>query len=636
VKPPEPGAALRVPSPAVVGTLSAGLHPPTGGAGGDLPVGVARTLANLFRRRVERTPDAEAYREFDSTAGRWRSIAWREAGERVQRFAQALDRACITRGSPIAILLPNGFDAVCVDQAALSQGCVPVPMHALDNPASIAYILADSGAAMLFAATHQQWRGIVAEGVTLPALKWVVVQEPEPFPALDENGPAILSLEEWLLVGATDLGRPPSQDVEANDLAAIVYTSGTTGRPKGVMLTHANVMANVDAALARIGPRPDDVLLSFLPLSHTFERTAGYYLPVAIGCCVAFARSTALLAEDLQTIAPTVLVSVPRIYERVHAQLLARVSTSRLRRAVLAVAIAIGWRRFLRSQDALDGDPILEWLDDFVWPVLDKAVGVPLRASFGGRLRLAVSGGAPISAAISHCFLGLGVPIVQGYGMTETSPVVSANSLSDNFPATVGRPLFNVEVRIGEQQELQVRGPSVMRGYLNRPEETANAFVDGWLRTGDQAAIEDGRIRILGRLKEIIVTATGEKIAPVDVELAILADPLFEQAFVFGEGRPFIACIVVLDAKGWHEFATSLGLDASAPGSLKAAEAIDAAMRRIDRSTKALPRHGQPRKVALTLESWTVENSLMTPTLKLKRRNLETRFADLIASLYAR
>jgi long-chain acyl-CoA synthetase len=254
---------------------------------------------------------------------------------------------------------------------------------------------------------------------------------------------------------------------------------------------------------------------------------------------------------------------------------------------------------------------------------------------FGGRLRLAVSGGAALSQAISRCFLGFGVPVVQGYGMTETSPVVSCNTPEDNDPASVGRLLEGVEARIGDNRELQVRGPGVMRGYWKREAETTQAFVDGWLRTGDQASLEAGRVRILGRVKEIIVTSTGEKIAPVDLEQAIVADPLFEQAWVLGEGRPYLACVVVLGAVAWGALARRLGLDPASPDSLRDPTALQEAMRHIDQRTRAFPRHGQPRKVILTLEPWTLENSLMTPTLKLKRTNLQARFGTTIDALYA-
>jgi long-chain acyl-CoA synthetase len=268
--------------------------------------------------------------------------------------------------------------------------------------------------------------------------------------------------------------------------------------------------------------------------------------------------------------------------------------------------------------------------------LLDRFIAKPLRAQFGGRLRVAVSGGAPLSQTIAHCFLGLGVPVVQGYGMTETSPVVAANAPDDNDPATVGRALAGVELKIGDNRELLVRGPGVMRGYWKRDEDTARAFVDGWLRTGDQAAIEDGRVRILGRVKEIIVTSTGEKIAPVDLELAITGDPLFDQAYVFGDNRPFIACIAVLGRAAWEQLAASLQLDATAPASLEAAPARAAALERIREATRAFPHYAQPRAVALTLDPWTIENTLMTPTLKLKRNNLAAHFAPQIERLYAR
>jgi len=268
--------------------------------------------------------------------------------------------------------------------------------------------------------------------------------------------------------------------------------------------------------------------------------------------------------------------------------------------------------------------------------VLDKLVAQPLLAQFGGRLRVAVSGGAALSQPIAHCFLGLGLPILQGYGMTETSPVVAANGLDDNDPATIGRPLPGVDVRIGEHQELQVRSWSVMRGYWKREADTAAAFIDGWLHTGDQAAIENGRIRILGRLKEIIVTSTGEKIAPADLELAITSDPLFEQAYTFGDNRPFIGCIVVLGRSGWMRLASSLNLDPDASDSLQAPSAREAALERIRALTHTFPYYAQPRAVALTLEPWTSENTLMTPTLKLKRKNLAARFATEIEDLYRR
>ena len=601
----------------------------------DSPVAAGvRTLAELFAWRVRRSPDATAYRQFDRSTGGWRDVSWAGIRERAQRFEAALSAAGIARGSRVATLLPNGIDAVCVDQAALAKACVPVPMHVLDNPASIAWILADSGASVLFASSLAQWDAIAGVGIPCPDLRLVVVSGELSSPAA-AAGPVLSALERWLALA--DLGAAlgaTTSGPAAQDLAAIVYTSGTTGRPKGVMLTHENVLSNVDAVLRRVSPGEGDVFLSFLPLSHTFERTVGYYLPIAAGSCVAFSRSVQDLMEDLRTIRPTVLVSVPRIYERVFAAMQARVAGSRLRSIALRWAQAIGWRRYRQSISALD-ETLLDVPIDLAWPLLDRLVAADVRAVFGGRLRFAVSGGAALSQAISRCFLGFGVPVVQGYGMTETSPVVSCNTPEDNDPATVGRLLDGVEARIGDNQELLVRGPGVMRGYWKREPETAQAFVDGWLRTGDQAALEDGRLRILGRVKEIIVTSTGEKIAPADLEQAITADPLFEQAWVVGEGQPYLSCIVVLGASTWAKLAAGLGLDPAAPASLSDPAALQAAISRIGVLTRQFPRHGQPRKVLLTLEPWTLENSLMTPTLKLKRLNLQARFGEAVDRLYA-
>lgn len=613
-----------------------------------LPPGLSdtRTLAELLRWRVALTPDAEAYRHCDPDSANWHSLSWRAIGARIDHFAAALTAADLPFGARVAILLPNGVDAVCIDQASLATGCVPVPMHAIDNPASIAYILRDSAASLLVTQTEAQWQAIAAVGEALPALRQVVVQQQgqqqqqgEATAADTPDGVPVLTLDRWLAQAshATPAKRPAPG---ANDLAAIVYTSGTTGKPKGVMLTHENVLSNVKAVCQRIAPQSSDVFLSFLPLSHTFERTAGYYLPIAAGCCVAFARSTSLLAEDLLTVRPTILISVPRIYERVHAGVQALLVESPLKQRLFAWAQAVGWRRFCRAQ----GLPIEgashafadALMDALAWPLLNRLVAKTLLDRFGGRLRVAVSGGAPLSQAIAHAFLGLGLPIVQGYGMTESSPVVAVNTPQDNDPATIGRPLAGVEVRIGDNKELLVRGPNVMRGYLNREEDTAKTVVDGWLRTGDQAAIDNGRIRILGRVKEIIVTSTGEKIAPADLELAIAADTLFEQVYVLGDDRPFIACIAVLGRAEWQRLAATLQLDPDQPDSLQAPAAREAVLSRIRELTRSFPHYAQPRAVWLTAEPWTVENTMLTPTLKLKRRNLANRFAAEIEGMYRR
>ena len=594
-----------------------------------------KTLPELFAWRVNTTPDGEAYRQFDSVTGQWISSTWAEINQLVSVFIRALAQHDLERGARVAILLPNGIHAVCIDQATLALACVPLPMHALDNPESIAYILNDSEASFLIVESDAQWKAIAECGIAFPALQQVVALNKTLEDAAQIHSTPLSTLEEWLIIpGKVKPIEVPT--VDESELAALVYTSGTTGKPKGVMLTHRNVMTNVIAAVLRVTPVPSDVFLSFLPLSHTFERTAGYYLPIAAGACVAYSRSNKQLPQDLLEVRPTILISVPRIYERVYSVIQTKLAGSKLQAYLFNSAIAVGWRRFSREQGLLVGDTLTAASDALAWTLLDPLVAQKLRAQFGGRLRVAVSGGAALSQAISHCFLGLGIPIVQGYGMTETAPVVAFNAPDDNDPSTVGRVMAQVEVRIGENSELQVKGPNVMRGYWKRDEDTAKAFVDGWLRTGDQAEVVNGRVRILGRLKEIIVTSTGEKIAPVDLELAIMNDNVFEQVYVFGDNAPFIGCAVVLSRAYWKELTASLGLDADNLTNLVNAQAVELVLKRIRELTQSFPFYAQPKAVILSIEPWTVENTLITPTLKLKRNNLAAHFAEQIQKMYKR
>jgi long-chain acyl-CoA synthetase len=609
----------------------------------DTTIDSVQTLPQLLAFRAALSPRAEAYRAFDAAQQAWQSLTWEQTVAQVDLWSRALASLQLPATARVAILLPNGFHALFADQAALATGCVPVPLHAIDNPGSIAYILADCEASVLIVSHAEQWEKIRAAGTPLPAMRAVVVTVDETLPlnapGSAGDGPAVGTLAQWLS-GADGAVAGRITPPVADDLAAIVYTSGTTGKPKGVMLTHRNVVSDVKAVLERIAPTPQDVFLSFLPLSHTFERTGGYYLPMAAGSCVAFARSVAQLADDLKTVRPTVLVSVPRIYERIHSKLLEKVSTAPWKLQLYEATQNKGWERFcarqrLPFQLTEESRRAAGWMGALPWSVLRALVAKPLLAQFGGQVRVAVSGGAPLSPAIAKCFLGLGLPLVQGYGMTETSPVVCVNSLEDNDPASVGTALPGVEVRIGENRELQVRGAIVMKGYWKRPDDTARILsADGWLGTGDQADIVEGRIYIRGRIKEIIVTSTGEKVPPGDLELALLADPLLEQTFVVGENRPFIACVAVLKRDEWQRLATDLGLPAQDPASVNHPSVQRAVLARIEKNTASFARYAVPRAVHCTLEPWTVDNSFMTPTLKLKRTPLMAHFAAAIEGMY--
>jgi len=590
----------------------------------------ALTLPGLFLRRCDKTPEGEAYRQYDPAAEAWQSYTWREMQALAGRWRAALARENIAPGERVAILLRNSVEWVSFDQAAQSLGLVVVPLYVTDNPENIAYILRDCDARALLVRTGDQWQALAPLRARFPGLARVLCLE-RTATAVAGAGIELSFVPDWLAAEAEAMS---AGEVDAHSLATIVYTSGTMGRPKGVMLSHHNILSNAEAVLKLVPAYREDLFLSFLPLSHSFERTVGYYLPIMTGSTVAFARSAQDLAQDLLDIRPTLLVSVPRIYERFYARLQQGLEKKGFAaRALFAWAERIGWRRFEAAQGrgAAPGP-----LANLPWPLLRRLAADQVLARLGGRLRLAISGGAPLSPRLAHCFIGLGVPLLQGYGLTEAAPIVSGNLIEDNVPDSVGVPLPGIELKLAGQNELLVRGPNVMLGYWNRPQDTREAIdADGWLHTGDQARIMGHHLYITGRLKEILVTSTGEKIAPADVEMAITSDPLFAQAMVVGEGMPHLAALIVLDPEAWAEAAKTLRLDAHDPASLKAAALLQAVRDRIRGLLRSFPSHARVRDTWLTLEPWTIENGLITPTLKIKRAEIGERYAREIRELYA-
>jgi AMP-dependent synthetase/ligase len=589
------------------------------------------TLPQLLVNSVERYGEREALRQFDKETKSWHSLSYAQLMVRVMEWRRAYAAMNLERGTRIGILMPNSIDHACADQAALANGLVPVPLHAIDTPGASAFILSDSRAKVLVTNKLTRWKQIKAAGGDLQDLTAVIITEDE----VDDETGMVRGLSEWLAAGThvVELPEGPKED----DLAGIVYTSGTTGRPKGVMLTHGNIVSNVKATLECVFPQVGDIFLSFLPLSHTFERTAGYYLALATGCTIAYNRSVLLLADDLKTIRPTVIISVPRVYERIFARVHDKLKKSRpAARYLFDWAVEIGWRDFCRRNHLPVEHTGRAWLDGLMRPLVRK-VSSTLLDQFGGRLRIAISGGAALSNKVARTFCGLGLPIIQGYGMTEASPIIAGNNRTLNQPNTVGKPFNNVEVRLGEGDEIQIKGPSITRGYWNRPDATADAFTeDGWFRTGDVGGFNElGLLSIKGRIKEIIVTSTGEKVPPADLEAAIETDPLFSQCYVIGENRPYLSLITVVNPDEWASFAKSCGVDPADPASLDNPSVKTAALKRAKTAAGEFPHYALPRAVVLTQEPWTIENGLITPTLKLKRGPLSKKFANVIAQLYA-
>jgi len=592
----------------------------------------AGTLHGLFLERVRRTPDKVAYRHFQqdvrTTSGPapvWRDITWREMQNEVARWQTALAGLKLQRGDRVAIMLRNCPQWVMFDQAAMSLGLVVVPLYTVDRPDNIAYIVNDADVKALLFETAEQWQALCTVRDQLGGVVGFVSIDK----LADGNEPRLKSMAEFLPAKASLQPAPPCQ---MNELTSIIYTSGTTGKPKGVMLSHANMLTNARACLDTFVVRGDDLLLSFLPLSHTFERTLGYYLTVMTGATVAFARSIALLSEDLQTIRPTLLISVPRIYERVYGAIRIKLEEgSPLKRKLFNLAVETGWARFLREQGRGPWKPSY-----LLWPILQKLVAQKILDKLGGRLRVAVSGGAALAPEVSRVFVGLGLPIVQGYGLTETSPVITGNHLENNYPDSVGQPISDVQVRLGEQNVLMVKGPNVMLGYWNNPDATrAMIDADGWLNTGDTVRISDtGHIYITGRIKEIIVMSNGEKVPPADMEQAILRDSLFDQVMIFGESHPYLVALAVLNHDVWLQFAREVGVRPDMPESLTDSLVQAGVLNRIAAKLGGFPGYANVHRVLLLQEPWSVENGLLTPTLKLKRLQVVKRFAGEIRQLY--
>ena len=585
----------------------------------------APTLADLFNERCIRTPDGLAYVQY--LEDEWQRFTWEQTRNEVARWQAAMIADGLEPGERIAIMCRNCREWVICDQAAQGLGLVTVPVYTNDHAENIAWILSDSGASMLLIGSAQQWDELSSLHEQIGALRRVLCLE------AGVTGSANLATpDQWLDTAQT---QPPyrCQPGHPESLATIVYTSGTTGRPKGVMLSHRNILFNIQATLKLFDVFEHDLMLSFLPLSHAFERTVGYYLPMTTGTAVAYNRSIPLLAEDLMAIQPTLMISVPRIFERIYARIADKLATeSTLKQKLFRAATEIGWAHFLYRQGRGRWQPVF-----LARPLLDALVGRKVRARFGGRMRFTVCGGAPLASDVARLFIGLGIPVVQGYGLTETSPVITANPLSNNEPASVGIVLPGIEARVDGNAELLTRSPSVMLGYWNNPNATHEVIdADGWLHTGDKVEVgPDGHISIVGRLKDIIVLSNGEKVPPSDMENAIVLDELVDQVMVIGEGRPYLSALVVPNRTALERAAGELPPDTLHAKTGRDEQVRSLIMRRLQQRTAGFPGYAQVRELAVVDEPWTPENGLATPTLKLRRHERLERYRDLTDRLYA-
>lgn len=532
-------------------------------------------------------PQKILYRQY--LEGVWKDYDVASLVAMIGRWQAGYRKSGLQAGDRVALCMKNGVHWVAADLAAHAMGLVVVPLYADDNADNQAWCIENSGACMLIT-DHLRF---------LPRFQSLLATLPQIVLVRGEAASPAMGLDEWL----PPAGEFAITDQPADRLATIVYTSGTMGRPKGVMLSHQNILANLQGIVDAYEVYENDVLLSVLPLSHMFERTGGYYLPLRAGAKVVYCRGINELASDLAEQQPTIIMAVPRLFERMLARIDERLEKSVFKRWMFYRSAQAGWRRFSHE---------MRWLDWLVLKTLYPLIAKPLSKRLGGRIRKAVMGGAALDQRVAQTFIGLGIPLLQGYGLTEASPVIAVNREHNNDPASVGEPLINIEPRLSEQSELIVRGPSVMLGYWANEEATSNIIDQaGWLNTGDVVEIREKRIYIRGRSKNILVLSNGEKVAPEDVESAVTQDPIFEQVMVVGEGRPYLVLLAVTRENDEQVL-----------------------LRKASERMKHLPRYARIRRVIPVNEPWTTENGLLTPTLKIKRSAVYEQYRDRIEAVY--
>ena len=592
------------------------------------------SLCDLFYRSVDtfRKPKHLEYKR----GGGWRAVSSEEFRRAVEELSLGLAALGVEAGDRVALLSENRPEWAYTDMAALAARAADVPIYPTLTAPQVLYVLKDSEAKVVVVSTPDQAAKVAAVRDQAPHLRHVVgMEEGASFP------PGVLRLEEVRETGRARLAERPdavrqrSAEVRPDDLATIIYTSGTTGDPKGVMLTHANIVFDVKASTAAFaGLHQDDVALSFLPLCHIFERMAEY-LMLHHGVTIAYAEGVDQVVGNMAEVRPTLMCSVPRFYEKVHARVLEKVAGDpawrrRLFRWALRVGSDAFWHRVrktrpgaaLRLQHA----------------VADRLVFKKIRARVGGRIRIFISGGAPLAKEVAEFFGAAGLLILEGYGLSETSPVIALNLPDAMKPGTVGRPIPGVEVEIAPDGEILTRGPHVMKGYFHKPEATAEAIdARGFFHTGDVGHLDpDGFLVITDRKKDLIVTSGGKKVAPQPIENLLKTNPLFGEIVIVGNRRNFPAALVVPGFPALEGWARQQGLAFSSREELVARPEVSALYERlVQEMTPHLAQFEKIKKIALLPREFTLEAGELTPTLKVRRRVVEQTYKDVIVRLYS-
>ena len=585
------------------------------------------TLVDVFNgiARDHQRPDTLNYKR----DGLWVSISSDELLARARHIAAGLYAIGVHRGDRIALLSESRVEWTLTDAGSIFAGTIDVPIYATLTPPQVRYILNDSGACVLFLPNREKFNELKDALGECPQVKHIIFFEADGVSEADG-----LTLDQLEAKGRELHPDYIDRSVaQPDDLATIIYTSGTTGEPKGVMLTHANLVSNLIDSSGHHDFGEQDTALSVLPLSHVFERQA-MYMYLHKGMAVYFAESLQMIGPNMREVSPTVLVGVPRIFEKIYQ----RIQESAAERGKVSVVL-LAWSVSVAREYAkcvLAHKPIpsaLKAKHSFA----SKLVFSKWQRAFGGRMRLLVSGGAALPEDLSYIYLGAGIPIVQGYGLTETSPVITTSSIDDIRPGTVGKAIPNVEIRIAEDGEIEVRGPNVMRGYYNKPEETRAVFTsDGWFKTGDVGSLDkDGFLRITDRKKELFKTSGGKYIAPQPIEQAIKGSRFVNQVVLIGAERKFPAALIVPVWEQLESYCKLKGIEVKSRSEVcHHPRIIDLIQRQIDALTPNLAKYERIKKVALLENEFTIEGGELTPTLKVKRRVIDDKYRDVIEELY--
>lgn len=594
------------------------------------------TLHRMFFARAEDFGDEPMV--LDGKSGEYKPTSWNSMADEAREIASGLLSFGVEKGDRVAIMAYNRPQWLVTDIAIMSVGAITIPIYHTSSEATAERILEKSGARIAFVARSDKAEMLVS---CSPLLQTIISLDPI---GVDDAGACSMDYNTLKLRGIEHLEKTGENDLNERigstgpgDVATIIYTSGTTGDPKGVMLTHGNILSDAETGLMAQPVGPGDIHLSFLPLSHVLERTVGQFLMIMAGATIAYATSILRVADNLPDVRPTVMIAVPRFFEKLHMKVLDALSEApAARQKIFHWGMDVGRRRNGMMMKGQKPGPVLE----AKYKVADHLVFSKLKAKLGGRLRFFVSGGAPLAPEIIEFFMAAGIQIMEGYGLTESSPVVSVNPLGALRPGTVGKPLFGVEVKVAEDGELMVKGPIVMKGYYQDEEATAEVIRDGWLYTGDLVEIEDGYIRITGRKKDILVTSGGKNISPAVIENLIVEDDLIAQIMVYGDNKKYLTALVVPNYERAAAMAGKIGLG-ELPDSELTPEKLalnstfyDILMKRIDQHTASLAPYEHVKKIFLLDRELTEDDGELTPTMKVKRNIVSKKFAEQLDALY--